>query len=133
MPPMKGGTGKTFADRVMLFVGRPNRALFERLYAVRGEIEHLHENRYLETFDRAVRLGLMKDAGILEYVLRGCIGRVLATPALWPYFCNTAALESFWTLPEPQRQSMWGPPNDPIQALSGFNEDWVREIDLGGP
>jgi hypothetical protein len=131
VPPMRGGTGRNFADRVSLFVGPANRALSERLYGLRGEIEHLHENRYLETFDRTVRLSLLKDAGILEYVVRSCIGRVLETPALWPYFCNTSALQSFWDLPEAQRRSMWGPPIDPMQALSGFNEDWVRDIDLG--
>jgi hypothetical protein len=131
VPPIKGGTGKNFADRVSLFVGSAYHSLFEQLYALRGKIEHLHENRYLETYDRTVRLALLKDAGILEYIVRSCIVRVLDTPALWSYFSNTSAVESFWTLPEPQRQSIWGPPIDPMQALSGFNENWVRDIDLG--
>jgi hypothetical protein len=133
VPPIKGGTGKNFADRVSLFVGATHHSLFARLYALRGEIEHLHENRYLETYDRMVRLGLLKDAAILEYVVRSCIVRVLDTPPLWSYFCNTAAVESFWALPEPLRQSVWGPAIDPMQALSSFNEDWVGDIDLGGP
>jgi hypothetical protein len=50
VPPMRGGTGKNFADRVSLFVGSAHRDLFETLYKLRGEIEHLHENRYLETY-----------------------------------------------------------------------------------
>jgi hypothetical protein len=117
VPPVRSGAGKNFADRVALFVDPGNRALFERLYALRGEIEHLHENRYLETFDRPVRLGLLKDAGHLEYVVRRCLARVLDTPALWPHFCTTTALERFWALPEAQRRRLWGPCIDPTQAL----------------
>jgi len=132
VPPMRGGTGKNFADRVSLFVGSAHRDLFETLYKLRGEIEHLHENRYLETYDRSVRLQLLKYAGILEYVVRNCIVRVLETPSLWSHFCTTTALEAFWTLPEMKRRALWGPPVDPMEALVGFDEAWLRDGDLGG-
>jgi len=133
VPPNRGGTGKSFASRVALFVGSTHAATFENLYKLRGEIEHLHENRYLEVFDRAARIELWKGACILEYVSRTCIARILDTQALWPHFRVTSTVESFWALPEPQRQALWGPPVDPLLGLVGFDESRIGDQELGKP
>lgn len=76
VPPIQG-TRRVFAERSTLFTGATHRGLFENLYAIRGEIEHLHEYRYLEVFDRSKRIDLLKKAGISEYVARSCLSRFL--------------------------------------------------------
>src|SRR5262249_47227609 len=118
---------------VALFVGGAHQATFERLYRLRGEIEHLHENRYLEVFDRHTRTGLWKDACILEYVSRSCFARILEPPVLWQHFRSTSTVESFWTLTEADRQTRWGATIDPLLGLTGFNEGRISDEDLGKP
>jgi hypothetical protein len=86
VPPVRGGTGKNFAYRMALFVGAAHVSRFKKLYKLGGEIEHPHENKYWESFDRAMRLELWKDACILNHTARTCIARILATPTLWPHF-----------------------------------------------
>ncbi len=133
VPPNRGGTGKNFAARLALFVGGVHQATFERLYKLRGEIEHLHENRYLEVFDRQMRIELWKDNCILEYVSRACITRILETPTLWPHFRSTSAVEAFWALHETDRQTLWGAPINPLLGLTGLDEGRIRDEDLGKP
>jgi hypothetical protein len=133
VPPNRGGTGRNFAARVALFVGTSHESMFERLYKLRGEIEHLHENRYLETFNRAVRIELWKGSCILEHVARSCIARILDVPALWQHFRITSTVEAFWALPEPQRQAHWGTAVDPLQGLVGLDESKITDDLLGGP
>src|SRR5260370_11889901 len=59
---------------------------FEEIYGIRGAIEHLRENDYLEPYDRVGRLDLVKKAGIVEYVSRSSLVRILETKSLWQYF-----------------------------------------------
>ena len=133
VPPIQG-TRRVFAERSTLFTGATHRGLFENLYAIRGEIEHLHEYRYLEVFDRSKRIDLFKKAGISEYVARSCLSRIFDQPALWPHFRTTATIETFWTLLPTDRVCLWGSPVDPLDGMAGFDETFVRDReDLGGP
>jgi len=49
---------KQFKSRTELFIGPRHHDLMGEMYEVRSVVEHLHEHRYLETFDREVMLGL---------------------------------------------------------------------------
>jgi hypothetical protein len=87
------------------------------IYDVRSDVEHLHEYRYLETFDREVRLELVRKEAIIEHVARTVLARIIGDPRLWPYFANTSALAAFWALQPSDRQQIWGNPFDPNDAL----------------
>ena len=54
--PAAGKTKQQFKSRTELFIGPGHHDLMGDLYDVRSAVEHLHENRYLEYFDRAMRL-----------------------------------------------------------------------------
>ena len=131
--PPGGGTGKKFADRMALVVGPAHRDLFEEIYAIRGAIEHLRENDYTEPFDRVGRLGLIKKAGIVEYVARSSLVRILETKSLWPYFKTKPSLMAFWDLPLADQVSLWGAPIDPMAGIAGFDEAQFSDADLGSP
>jgi transcriptional regulator with XRE-family HTH domain len=130
IPPISG-TGKKFADRMTLIVGPMHRDLFEEIYAIRGAIEHLREKDYTEPFDRAGRLGLVKKAGIVEYVVRSSLVHILETKLLWEHFKTKPSLLAFWDLAAADRQRLWGAAIDPMSGIAGFDEaDWSDE-DLG--
>jgi hypothetical protein len=132
IPPVSG-TGKKFADRMTLIVGPAHRDLFEELYAIRGAIEHLRENDYTEPFNRAGRLGLVKRAGIVEYVVRSSLVHILETKPLWQHFKTKPSLLAFWDLASADRESLWGAPVDPMAGISGFDEVQWSDKDLGEP
>ena len=132
VPPIRG-TRKVFAERCTLFGGQPNRGIFEDIYGVRGEIEHLHEYRYLEIFNRSVRLNLLIKAGIAEYVARCSLSRIFDQPRLWPHFWTTPTIEAFWQLDSSERLRLWGPPVNPLDGMAGFDETLISNTDLGGP
>jgi hypothetical protein len=129
--PPGGGTGKKFADRMALIVGPAHRDLFEEIYAIRGAVEHLRENDYTEPFDRAKRLDLVKKAGIVEYVARSSLVRILETKSLWQYFKTKPSLMAFWDLPATNREDSWGAAIDPMAGIAGFNETQFSDADLG--
>jgi hypothetical protein len=131
--PPGGGTGKKFADRMALIVGTAHRDLFEEMYAIRGAIEHLRENDYTEPFDRAGRLSLVKKAGIVEYVARASLVRILETKLLWQYFKTKPSLMKFWDLSLSEQESLWGTPIDPMAGIAGFDEAQYSDADLGSP
>jgi hypothetical protein len=94
--PDAGRTTRQFKGKTELFIGTGHHDLMGDIYDVRSAVEHLHEYKYLETFDRAVRLDLVKKEAITGHVARTAISHVLGNDALWPHFTNTAALAAFW-------------------------------------
>jgi hypothetical protein len=129
--PPGGGTGKKFADRMALIVGPAHRNLFEEIYAIRGAIEHLRENDYIEPFDRVGRVELVKKAGIVEYVVRSSLVRILETKTLSVHFKTKPSLMAFWDLPLADRESLWGPAVDPMAGIAGFDETQFSDPELG--
>ena len=57
--PDAGKTKQQFRSRTELFIGLGHHDMMGEIYDVRSAVEHLHENRYLEGFDRATRLDLL--------------------------------------------------------------------------
>ncbi len=106
--PAIGKTKKHFKSRTEFFIGPGHHDLMGALYDIRSNVEHLHENRYLETFDRDVRLDLVKKEAIVEYIARTALARIINQEALWPHFGNTVALEKFWALSPVERREIWG-------------------------
>jgi hypothetical protein len=131
--PDAGKTRQQFKSRTELFIGPGHHDLMGELYDVRSAVEHLHENRYLESFDRAVRLDLAKKEAIVEHVARTALARILAERSLWPHFANTTALGNFWGLPPDRRKRIWGGPIDPMIAISDFDPTYVHNGLLGVP
>lgn len=131
VPPVKGGTGKNFAARVRLFVGPNHGDLFEEVYKIRGKIEHLREHEFLETFDRQNRIDLMRKAGIVEYVARSCLVRIVESAALGSHFSSTSSLEDFWKRSEDDRAALWGKPIDPMEGNIGLVESRFTDAELG--
>jgi hypothetical protein len=64
--PDAGKTKQQFKSRTELFIGPRHHDLMGEIYDVRSAVEHLHENRYLEGFDRATRLDLLKKGVFRE-------------------------------------------------------------------
>ena len=108
--PAIGKTKRQFKSRTELFIGPAHHDLMGALYNIRSHVEHLHENRYLETFNRDVRLDLLKKEAIVEYIARTALTRIINQDVLWPHFGNTAALEKFWALLPDERRKTWGDP-----------------------
>ena len=129
--PAIGKTRQQFKSRTELFIGPGHHDLMGALYDIRSHVEHLHENRYLETFDRHVRLDLVKKEAIVEYIARTALARIVSRDALWPHFGNTAALEKFWALSPDERREMWGDPIDPMVSIAEFNPKYLHDGHLG--
>ena len=108
--PVIGRTKQQFKSRTELFIGPRHHELMGELYDVRSAVEHLHENQYLETFDRGIRLDLAKKEAIVEYIARRALARVSGQEALWQHFGNAAALKEFWALPPGGRRESLGRP-----------------------
>jgi len=116
----------------VLFIGPRHHELMGQLYRIRSDIEHLHEHRYLEVFDRPTRLDLAEKAAIAEHIARNALGHVLRTSTLWPHFANSTNLASFWQLNSTERENLWGPATiNPADALSGYDRDSIPDVDLG--
>ena len=129
--PSAGNTKKQFKSRTELFIGPTHHDLMGALYDIRSDVEHLHENRYLETFDRGVRLNLVKMEAIVEYVARAALVRIISQDALWPHFGNTVALKKFWALSRDERQNIWGDPIDPMVPVADFDPNYLHDGRLG--
>ena len=121
-----------FKSRPELFIGAGHHDLMGDLYDIRSAVEHLHEYRYLEKFDRAVRLDLAKKEAIAEYISRTGLARVVGAPVLWPHFGNSQALEKFWSLPVADRQQVWGQTVDPMAGVAQFDPKYITDAQLGG-
>jgi hypothetical protein len=129
--PDIGRTRRQFRSRTELFIGPYHHQLMGEIYDVRSNVEHLHEYLYLETFDRKVRLDLLRKEAIIEHIARNVLARIIADHNLWPYFANTPALAAFWALPSADRQQIWGDPFDPNEALADFDPAYIHDGLLG--
>jgi hypothetical protein len=129
------GNGKRqFKSRAELFIGPREHAITEQLYAIRSDVEHLHEHKYLENYDRNVRLDLVQKEAIAEYIARNALAHIIETPSLWPHLGNTATLGAFWQLPPSDRQAIWGPPTIRVaDALVGYDPQDLTDSALGRP
>ena len=129
--PDRGNTEKQFKSRTELFIGPTHHGLMGELYKIRSNVEHLHEDRYLETFDRDVRLDLVKKEAIVEYIARKALARIIGQDALWPHFGNRAALKEFWALSLDEQRKIWGDPIDPMVPVADFNPKYLHDGRLG--
>jgi hypothetical protein len=126
-------TKKQFKSRTQLFIGPRHHDMMGETYDVRSDVEHLHENKHLEVFDRAARLELVKKLEMMEYIVRNALVRVMLEPKLWPHFGNTTALQAFWALDDRQRREQWGPTIDVYDALADFDPRYINDAQLGAP
>jgi hypothetical protein len=131
--PDAGKTKQQFKSRTELFIGPRLHDMMGEMYDVRSAVEHLHENRYLEGFDRETRLDLLKKEAIAEHIARLTLTRIIDDSNLWPHFANTSALATFWALPESDRRQIWGGPIDPLVALADFDPKYIHDGLLGAP
>jgi hypothetical protein len=130
--PDAGNTKRQFKSRTELFIGPRHHDMMGETYDVRSDVEHLHENKHLETFDRAARLELVKKLEMMEFIVRSALVRIVLEPELWPHFSNTQALQAFWALEEQQRRALWGATINPAGALVDFDPRYISDADLGG-
>jgi hypothetical protein len=117
----QGEAKKRFKSRTELFIGPRLHDIMGETYDVRSDVEHLHENKHLEVFDRAARLDLVKKLELMEYIARSALVRILLGCNLWPHFANTSALQAFWAFDDRQRRALWGPAINPSDALAEFH------------
>jgi hypothetical protein len=85
-----------FKARSALFTGSGHDDLMGEIYANRSTIEHLHEDRLLEPFDRESRLELLRREAVVEYIARSALFRIVGDESLWAHFANRDGLERFW-------------------------------------
>jgi hypothetical protein len=130
--PSVGETKRQFKSRTELFIGPRHHDLMGEIYDVRSAVEHLHENRYLECFNREVRLDILKKEAIVEHIARTSINRIVENPALWPHFANTTSLAAFWSLTQTEREKIWGEPIDPMAPLADYEPKYIHNGVLGG-
>ena len=129
--PDIGKTRQQFKSRTELLVGPGHHELMGALYDIRSAVEHLHENRYLETFDRDTRLDLVKKEAFVEYIVRRALARISNQDRLWQHFGNVAALRKFWALSPVERLEIWGDPIDPLVSVGDFDPNNVSDEMLG--
>ena len=129
--PGKGA--RQFKSRTELFIGAGHHDLMGELYAIRSDVEHLHEHKFLEKFDRLERLDLVQKEAIVEHIARNALAHILGNANLWPHFGNDAALAPFWKLDPAARLALWGAaPIKPVDALMDFDPDYISDGALGG-
>ena len=90
-------------------------------------MEHLHEDRLLEPFDRTKRLELLRKEAIIEHIARTALHRIILNESLWPHFANRAGLEKFWALKPEDRRTIWGPPVNPLDTLADFEPEYIHD------
>jgi hypothetical protein len=130
--PKAGETKQQFKSRTELFIGPSHHDMMGEIYDVRSAVEHLHENRYLEGFDRETRLDLLRKEAIAKHIARTALARVVGDSNLWPHFANTPALGTFWALPDADRRRIWGDPVNVLDALADFDPKHIPDGHLGG-
>jgi hypothetical protein len=124
---------KQFKSRTELFIGPRRHDLMGEMDEVRSAVEHLHEHRYLEKFDREVRLGLLRKEVVAEHIARTTLARIAGNDAILRHFANSTALEPFWALTPQERREIWGDPVNPDDALAGYDPRYISDGQLGGP
>jgi hypothetical protein len=129
--PDAGQTKKQFKSRSELFIGPRHHQVMGEIYEMRSADEHLHESRYLEGFDRATRLELVKNEALAEYTARTSLARIIGNANLWTHFANTPALGAFWSLPVADRRAIWGDPVDLKEAIADFDPKYIHDGHLG--
>ena len=129
--PDTGQTKSQFRSRTELFIGPQHHGLMGDIFDIRSAVEHLHENRYLEKFDRETRLDLARKEAIVEYIARSSLVRIIQNENLWSHFMNTPALQLIWNLDRPKRERLWGYPIDPYDAVADFDPQYILNADLG--
>jgi len=93
--PDAGKTKQQFKSKTELFIGPRHHDMMGKIYDVRSAVEHLHENRYLEGFDRQTRLDLLQKEAVIDHVARTTLARIIGNSSLWPHFANTTSLAAF--------------------------------------
>ena len=131
--PNAGKTKRQFKSRTELFIGPHHHDMMGELYDIRSAVEHVHENRYLEPFDRATRLDLLKKEAIIEHIARTALARIVADDTLRSHFANTSTLAKFWKLTVVERQRIWDDPINPLDAIADFNPEYIHDGHLGAP
>jgi hypothetical protein len=131
--PDAGKTKQQFRSRTELFIGPRHHDLMGEIYDVRSAVEHLHENRYLDGFDRDTRLDLLRKEAIAEHIARTALARIIGDSTLWSHFANTPALARFWALSPVERQKIWGSIIDPMEAVRDFDPKYIHDGLLGKP
>lgn len=131
--PDIGKTKKRFKSRTELFIGQRHHELMGDTYDVRSDVEHFHENKHLEIFNREARIDLVKKLEMMEYIARGALVRVLLDSNLWPHFANTPALQPFWALEDGERRELWGDIIDPNDAIVDVDPRYISDDQLGAP
>lgn len=129
--PGVGKTAAQFKSRTELFIGPKHHPLMETLYEIRSADEHLNETKYLEVFDRDVRLDVLQKEMIVSYMVRRVLFHLIGTPHLWEHFGNAVALEAFWKLEPADRQKIWGDPIDPLAPVAKFDPAEISDGQLG--
>jgi hypothetical protein len=129
--PGAGQTKKQFKSRSELFIGPRHHEVMGEIYDMRSADEHLHESRYLEGFDRATRLELVKNEALAEYTARTSLARIIANAKLWTHFANTPSLGTFWALPAADRRAIWGDPVNLMEAIADFDPKYIDDGHLG--
>jgi hypothetical protein len=117
-----GQARKDFKNRTELFIGPRHQVLMGEIYDVRSSVEHLHEDRYLDSLARETQVDLTKKEAIVEHIARTALARIAHNESLWQHFTNKAALARFWAKTAAERQAIWGDPIDPMDALAEFDE-----------
>jgi hypothetical protein len=127
----RAGKGASdFKARSALFIGSGHHDVLADIYDNRSTIEHLHEDRLLEPFDRARRLDLLRREAIVEYIARSALLRIVGNEELWPHFANRDGLERFWALTAEERQKTWGACVNPLDALVEFEPKYIHDEHL---
>ncbi len=127
--PGKGASD--FKTRTELFIGPRHDDVVGQIYADRSSVEHLHEDRLLEPFERAKRLELVRKEAIIEQIARTALHRIVLNESLWPHFSSRAGLEKFWALKPDDRRTIWGAPINPLDALADFDPKYIHDGLLG--
>lgn len=126
-----GKTKRQFKSKTELFIGPHHHVMMGEIYDIRSAVEHLYENRYLENFDRATRLNIVRNEAIIGHIAREALARIVGDDTLRPHFANTSTLAKFWALPADDRKRIWGDPINPLDAIAGFEPENIHDGRLG--
>ena len=127
----QGRSKSQFKSRTEIFIGPTHHDLLGKIYDVRSDVEHLHEDRHIMDRDRAKRLDLVAKEAIIENLARRIFAHILAKQELWGHFANRDSIDQFWALPVDDQALVWGPGFDLFEPLAEFDPQSISNGQIG--
>ncbi|EMY60292.1 hypothetical protein [Leptospira terpstrae] len=102
--PEIGNTQRQFKSRTELFIGPSFHSLMEKIYAIRSNIEHVHEIQ--KGLDNINAIQFQKLTIVTQSISRYLLNFFLKNKNIWNFF-EDSTIDEFWKLSPEKRKEIW--------------------------